>query len=144
MVFHHFCSFSLSKSQNSPYFWCWIIRCHFIHLIKIFQPDAIFLRNTVHGFTCTKYMNDMFLIRFLILLFKIKDIAALAGVSAGTVDRVIHNRGKVSEKNRLFPLSAKGRLFQPFCFSASAVRALSAATWCPLSLRPSTSAPTKS
>ncbi|MDI3520156.1 MAG: LacI family transcriptional regulator [Anaerophaga sp.] len=31
---------------------------------------------------------------------RIKDIAALAEVSPGTVDRVIHNRGKVSEKAR--------------------------------------------
>ena len=31
---------------------------------------------------------------------RIKDIAVLAGVSEGTVDRVIHNRGDVSEKSR--------------------------------------------
>ncbi|NDV67230.1 LacI family DNA-binding transcriptional regulator [Bacteroides sp. 224] len=32
---------------------------------------------------------------------RIKDIAALAGVSAGTVDRVLHNRGSVAEDKRL-------------------------------------------
>lgn len=32
---------------------------------------------------------------------RIKDIAVLAGVSIGTVDRVLHNRGEVSEKTRL-------------------------------------------
>lgn len=32
---------------------------------------------------------------------RIKDIAILAGVSIGTVDRVIHNRGEVAEKTRL-------------------------------------------
>jgi len=32
---------------------------------------------------------------------RIKDIADMAGVSIGTVDRVIHNRGEVAEKTRL-------------------------------------------
>lgn len=32
--------------------------------------------------------------------YRVKDIAALAGVSAGTVDRVIHNRGEVSAESR--------------------------------------------
>ena len=32
---------------------------------------------------------------------RIKDIAMLAGVSIGTVDRVIHNRGEVAEKTKL-------------------------------------------
>ena len=31
---------------------------------------------------------------------RIKDIAALASVSVGTVDRVLHNRGEVAEKTR--------------------------------------------
>ena len=30
----------------------------------------------------------------------IKDVARIAGVSIGTVDRVIHQRGEVSTKNR--------------------------------------------
>ena len=31
---------------------------------------------------------------------KIKDIAKMAGVSSGTVDRVLHNRGGVSESRK--------------------------------------------
>ncbi|HPJ59601.1 MAG TPA: LacI family DNA-binding transcriptional regulator, partial [Bacteroidales bacterium] len=31
---------------------------------------------------------------------RIKDIAELAGVSIGTVDRVLHDRGEVAEKTR--------------------------------------------
>ncbi|MDH6359058.1 LacI family DNA-binding transcriptional regulator [Parabacteroides sp. PF5-9] len=32
--------------------------------------------------------------------YRIKDIAEMAGVSTGTVDRILHNRGKVSEEAR--------------------------------------------
>lgn len=32
--------------------------------------------------------------------YTIKDIARMAGVSAGTVDRVLHNRGDVSPKSK--------------------------------------------
>jgi LacI family transcriptional regulator len=31
---------------------------------------------------------------------RLKDIAALSGVSIGTVDRVLHNRGEVAEETR--------------------------------------------
>ena len=30
--------------------------------------------------------------------YRIKDIAEMSGVSTGTVDRILHNRGKVSEE----------------------------------------------
>jgi DNA-binding LacI/PurR family transcriptional regulator len=33
--------------------------------------------------------------------YRIKDIAIMSGVSTGTVDRIIHNRGKVSEEARV-------------------------------------------
>lgn len=33
--------------------------------------------------------------------YRIKDIAEMSGVSTGTVDRILHNRGKVSEEARL-------------------------------------------
>jgi LacI family transcriptional regulator len=32
---------------------------------------------------------------------RLKDIAILSGVSIGTVDRVLHNRGEVAENTRL-------------------------------------------
>ena len=45
---------------------------------------------------------------------RIKDIAAIAGVSPGTVDRVIHNRGNVSDKARQRVLEVMQELnYQP-------------------------------
>ena len=35
------------------------------------------------------------------ITIRIKDIAAQAGVSSGTVDRILHNRGNVSDKARI-------------------------------------------
>lgn len=43
----------------------------------------------------------LLLMKNLTTKIRIKDIAELAGVSEGTVDRVIHQRGDVSEKSRL-------------------------------------------
>ena len=40
----------------------------------------------------------------------IKDVAIAAGVSPGTVDRVLHNRGKVSEAKRKKVLKAIEKL----------------------------------
>ncbi len=49
----------------------------------------------------TIYFNpDVIYIKSQILKVKIKDIAIHAGVSTGTVDRVIHNRGRVSKRTR--------------------------------------------
>jgi len=46
---------------------------------------------------------------------RIKDIATLAGVSEGTVDRVLHNRGEVSEKvKRLLKNTGGDKLFSQF------------------------------
>jgi LacI family transcriptional regulator len=42
----------------------------------------------------------IFLYTVIILRVRIKDIAKIAGVSSGTVDRVIHKRGEVSEETR--------------------------------------------
>jgi LacI family transcriptional regulator len=45
---------------------------------------------------------------------RIKDIAQLAGVSIGTVDRVLHNRGEVAEKTRIKVLKiAKDLSYSP-------------------------------
>jgi len=49
----------------------------------------------------------------------IKDIAETAGVSAGTVDRVIHNRGRVSEKNRTAIQNAIEKLSYQYSFSTN-------------------------
>lgn len=50
--------------------------------------------------------------------YTIKDIARMAGVSAGTVDRVLHNRGNVSEASREKVQSVLGRInYQPNMFA---------------------------
>lgn len=50
------------------------------------------LSNTLLG------LLNFYIFVFMVKKYTIKDIAELAGVSKGTVDRVIHKRGKVSKK----------------------------------------------
>jgi LacI family transcriptional regulator len=45
-----------------------------------------------------KYIKLLYIFVIMVKKYTIKDIAELAGVSKGTVDRVIHKRGKVSQK----------------------------------------------
>lgn len=52
--------------------------------------------------------------------YRIKDIARLAGVSAGTVDRVLHNRGEVSETSRIKVLEVLKQIdYQPNVFASA-------------------------
>lgn len=44
------------------------------------------------------YRTHLFIFVFMTRKYTIKDIAEIAGVSKGTVDRVLHKRGKVSQK----------------------------------------------
>ncbi len=50
------------------------------------------------SFPISRVLSKCYLIKE--LKVRIKDIADRAGVSAGTVDRVMHNRGEVSDKTR--------------------------------------------
>ena len=58
------------------------------------------LEHTIY--MCSRTFFNIISISFIYLplmkKYTIKDIATLAGVSKGTVDRVLHNRGKVSEE----------------------------------------------
>jgi LacI family transcriptional regulator len=47
-----------------------------------------------------KVRNNKYILKNQNNKIRIKDIARLAGVSEGTVDRVLHNRGEVSERSR--------------------------------------------
>ena len=48
--------------------------------------------------------------------YTIKDIARMAGVSAGTVDRVLHNRGDVSPKSKAKVQKVLDEIhYQPMC-----------------------------
>ena len=48
--------------------------------------------------------------------YTIKDIARMAGVSAGTVDRVLHNRGDVSPKSKAKVQKVLDEIhFSPMC-----------------------------
>ena len=52
---------------------------------------------------------------------KIKEIAAMAGVSAGTVDRILHRRGNVSAAKREAVEAVLGKVGYKFNIHTSAV-----------------------
>ena len=54
---------------------------HFVELVEVLQADAILLRDAVHGFTGTEHMHDVVLVRPLVLLLQVKDVAHLQGIS---------------------------------------------------------------
>lgn len=54
----------------------------------------------LHGAVLLLSLHSNKIVEAMAKKYRIKDIAELAGVSTGTVDRVIHNRGEVSADSR--------------------------------------------
>lgn len=76
-----------------------------INIITSIQIECVrthLLHNSINHstFATSKYKNTLFMEKEPSNI-RIVDIAEMAGVSVGTVDRVIHKRGRVSEENKI-------------------------------------------